>query len=1491
MNNINGNDKKTETKNEYHTNCNTLISIKREYSLISNSQDNINNNKKTISLRHKKLNNSDILIQNLKKDKSEIKLKKKLKSELNAHKDKNKNNNQEHNIELNYNINKNENNLEIESLGIKKEISEQEYDYVKKINFEKMIKFNINNNEKNKIYKFKNNAISTTKYNIFTFIPKGLLCQFYRFSNVYFLISTIIQSICYLNPIKTISPIISLIFALGVSMIREANEDLKKYNYDKSNNEEEVLVYRNNEFVKSTSESLKYGEIILVYENHNIPADIIVIDTGLDDGICYVEISSLDGERALKLKVANKYTQGFISTDIKGNKNIEKFIQPENYFFNGTIEINEPNPNLNYINGRFHPIFKKYDIVIDKKLNISMNEFILKGSILKNTNWIIGIVVYTGMNNKIILNTKMSRLKVSKIEKKLNIYLKIMCFVLCILCLSISLIHHYKYKKYKKYYDNFILLNHSVNEESIIIFFSYFTLLNTLIPISLVVSKEIIKMMQGIFMRWDILLYSKWKHCFCSAKSVSIIEDLGNVNIIFSDKTGTLTKNKLQFKYCIIDNKCYEYTNGSIKMQNQTSINNHQIIPMQDELRNSSNNIYNGLINVKRNSNTNKYKNISIIYQKSSCEKTENNNRLNIHYNNLDNPSFSKTINISKKSLNVLPYNYGSSINNSHTNIMSNNKNNYDVSISSNISNIKPGEKTKTNKNIITILDKKDEDNMIFEHEIIQIEDGYFSVVENNPFIKNILNDITNNGNLINYIHEFWLALALANECKIKYVKNDQIKYMGASPDDLELVKVAMKQGYKLVENSINIKAIKIADRNNKFEILKVLGFSSERKRMSIIVRDERNEIKLYIKGADCEINKRLSKLSLKNKNYDIISRGLNEFSKKGYRTLMIAYKKITNEEYNTWINKLNEKNSNLDNNEKIIDILYDEIENNLTLLGGTIVDDELQDDVEETIKEIKIAGIKMWILTGDKLDTAKKIGYRCKILSNEQKIFELKVINKDDIISIEDHYIELKEFFRQFQEYTKDLVKKYNLNLNYFNNEKSNININISEIMNNQKKAPRSIFENNINSNIINFEIFKYLEEKNIFEKFSIIIESPLLDIIFKDEKTTTLFLRIADYSDTVICCRITSSQKSLVIKKMKKYEKDAVTLAIGDGANDIPMIIEANVGIGIQREEGMTSSHASDFVIGEFKLLKRLLFAHGRTNLYRNSNMIIYFFYKNFLLTLNQLYYAYQCLGSGQTIFDDWNISLYNLLFTSLPLCISALTDSDININDKKNVNNFLALLYKENRDEYQIFTLKLLIWNLIKGMIISFIIYIAGCDNEILSSGFNKSIWYMSLKKYICILIIVSMNLLINVYFISFLLLLAIGITTFLLFSIFLILNHYGFFLHFNSKATIADVLSSSQFYLTIIWVSLLNFILDYSTKVFKLYFRNSLSSKTILNKPIKYKIIYSNDNIKNYSKNPEKIMGESFYNNENEKSRNYLIHTSPFNKPNLMQHNKK
>ena len=121
-----------------------------------------------------------------------------------------------------------------------------------------------------------------------------------------------------------------------------------------------------------------------------------------------------------------------------------------------------------------------------------------------------------------------------------------------------------------------------------------------------------------------------------------------------------------------------------------------------------------------------------------------------------------------------------------------------------------------------------------------------------------------------------------------------------------------------------------------------------------------------------------------------------------------------------------------------------------------------------------------------------------------------------------------------------------------------------------------------------------------------------------------------------------------------MKNFDEKAVTLAIGDGGNDVSMIMEANIGIGIYGEEGLSAVQASDFAIGEFQLLRRLLFIHGRTNLYRISKMILYFFYKNFIFTMSQFYFSFLCLGSGQTIVDDWYITCYNLIFTALPLCV---------------------------------------------------------------------------------------------------------------------------------------------------------------------------------------------------------------------------------------------
>ena len=207
----------------------------------------------------------------------------------------------------------NEKNSRINSFEMEMILKNQSKLYKKGSKQEKFIEFYINDNNKNSIYNMIDNTISTTKYNLFTFIPKGLLYQFSSWSNIYFLFTAIMQSIKTISPITSITAIIPLIFVLGLGLVREIIEDLRRYHYDNLNNKEEVIVFRNNKFIKSISKTLRHGEVIIIYENSIIPADIILIDSRFNDGRCYVETSSLDGEKNLKLKVANKYTQGFIT--------------------------------------------------------------------------------------------------------------------------------------------------------------------------------------------------------------------------------------------------------------------------------------------------------------------------------------------------------------------------------------------------------------------------------------------------------------------------------------------------------------------------------------------------------------------------------------------------------------------------------------------------------------------------------------------------------------------------------------------------------------------------------------------------------------------------------------------------------------------------------------------------------------------------------------------------------------------------------------------------------------------------------------------------------------------------------------------------------------------------------------------------------------------------------------------------------------------------
>ena len=322
---------------------------------------------------------------------------------------------------------------------------------------------------------------------------------------------------------------------------------------------------------------------------------------------------------------------------------------------------------------------------------------------------------------------------------------------------------------------------------------------------------------------------------------------------------------------------------------------------------------------------------------------------------------------------------------------------------------------------------------------------------------------------------------------------------------------------------------------------------------------------------------------------------------------------------------------------------------------------------------------------------------------------------------------------------------------------------------------------------------------------------------------------LKIALKASTVICCRVSPLQKSRVVKEVKMYDKNAITLAIGDGGNDVSMIMEAHLGIGIYGEEGMRAVQASDFAIGEFKFLRKLLFFHGRINNNRISNLILYFFYKNFVFSIVQFVYGFCCMGSGQTIIDDWFITLYNLVFTALPLGVQAITDFDVLESDDKLISKFMPFLYKESREIYPVFNLFKFVFSLTKGFVAAFVIFyvVCYCDlgSEINKRGDYGTLWYMSFKTYTCIIISVNMTLFLNMRYITFLFPLIMIVTSFIFYFIFIVI--VNFMTMFNSFAVVFHSLQCPKIYFSITLVTSISFLIDYMISSLELNYTSQLS----------------------------------------------------------------
>ncbi|XP_061995950.1 phospholipid-transporting ATPase 1 isoform X2 [Rosa rugosa] len=911
----------------------------------------------------------------------------------------------------------------------------------------------------NERFEFSGNSIRTTKYSVITFLPRNLFEQFHRVAYMYFLVIAVLNQLPQLAVFGRGVSILPLAFVLLVTAVKDAYEDFRRHRSDRIENNRLASVFVNNQFQLKKWKDVQVGEIIKIQANEGIPCDMVLLSTSDPTGVAYVQTINLDGESNLKTRYAKQETLSKL---------------PEKDRITGMIKCEKPNRNIYG--------FQAFMEVDGKRLSLGPSNIVLRGCELKNTHWALGVAVYTGRETKVMLNSSGAPSKRSRLETRMNHEIIMLSLFLVVLCSVVSLCAAVWLRRESDNLDDILFYrkkDYSEDEvkdykyygwalEIVFTFLMSIIVFQIMIPISLYISMELVRVGQAYFMIRDSQMYDEASNARFQCRALNINEDLGQIKYVFSDKTGTLTENKMEFQCASIWG--VDYNGGRGSLEKDQLVHNVQI---------------DGIV-------------------------------------------------------------------------------------------LRPKMNVKADPDLLRLL-RSEKD--------------------------------TNEGK---HVHEFFLALAACNTIVPLVTDSSDpnvrlIDYQGESPDEQALVYAAAAYGFMLIERTSGHITIDIQGERQRFSVLGLHEFDSDRKRMSVILGCPDKTVKVFVKGADTT----MFSVTDRRLNLNIIratEAHIHAYSSLGLRTLVVGMRELTASEFEQWHSSFEAASTALIGRAALLRKVAGNIENNLIILGASGIEDKLQLGVPEAIDSLRTAGVQVWVLTGDKQETAISIGYSSKLLT--RRMTQILINNSS------------KESCRRNLEDAILMSKK------------------LTTVSGNEYSTRGSSGDG--------------------ITSLALIIDGTSLVYILDSELEEKLF-ELANRCSVVLCCRVAPLQKAGIVALVKNRTAD-MTLAIGDGANDVSMIQMADVGVGISGQEGRQAVMASDFAMGQFRFLVPLLLVHGHWNYQRMGYMILYNFYRNAVFVLILFWYVLFTCFTLTTAITEWSSMLYSIIYTALPTIVVGVLDKDL-------------------------------------------------------------------------------------------------------------------------------------------------------------------------------------------------------------------------------------